>query len=398
MSGAPDLIIFVHVPKAGGSTIRSIMQRSVLSEERLSADQPVPALMDMRLKLFIGHIRFGIHQGLLRPVRYFTMLREPISRYVSDYFFAFQNPEHTLRNEICSGSLSLETTLLDGRYSDSVGLIRQVTGLDAPLAENVDMAVQVMDESYSLVGLMERFDESALLLSHVMGWGPPLYIPRNRTKMDPETRRIRKEFEARPHPDIVQRFAIDSAFYQAAERNLERSIALAGPMFPAALEAYRAMQAEMLRWVDENNPSKLYTQALFSNDDPLPAELRPLARTDHWRMVSTFLRADTPLRRRVPPLLHGRIEQVTDGIVKGWATRYGDTHPVPLLVAGAQGEGAPCVADIARPDLEGRGFNPAPRGYQAQLPDPVRDDDVSVFFENSPLSIALPAQMDMLQD
>ena len=393
---ADDLLIFVHVPKAGGSTLRSIMMRSVLAEERLASDQPTPALMDMRLRLFAGHVRFGLHQGLTRPVRYFTMLREPISRYVSDYFFAFQSDDHRLRDEIRSGDLPLETYVLDGRYHDRLGLIRQTTGLDGAAAEDHAAAVQVMEDSYHLVGLMERFDESVLLLAHIMGWGPPLYLPRNRTRMEPDAKRLRDAFHANPNPKVIKRFADDTAFYNAAGRQFEKAIAAAGPLFPPAIAALRALQAQIAAWVEENDPPQLYTQADFRGDDPLPAALRPLARTEEWRVINQFLRADSALRRRVPPLLHGRIDSAQNGEVRGWAVRYGRPQPVPLLVAGPSGEGVPVLANLPRPDLEGRGFEPPPLGFTATLRPETEPRDVSVFFEGSALSVAVPPPIDLM--
>lgn len=393
MSADSDLLLFVHVPKAGGSTLRSIMMRSVLASDRLALDEPSPALMDTRLRLFAGHVRFGLHQGLTRPVRYFTMMREPIGRYVSDYFYAFHSDEHRLRDEIRSGDLTLEQYLMHGDYR---ALVRQVSGLDGNDADNPALAIQVMEESYALVGVMERFDETALLLAHISGWGPPLYLPKNRTQLSPEVARLRDAFEREAIPGLTERYATDITFFEAACRHLDRSIALAGPLFPRALAAFRTLQRAIANYVKENDPPETYEQADFRGEDPLPAALRPLARTEEWRIVTSFLQADSALRRRVPPLLHGRIESVGDGLVKGWATRYGTDAPVHLLAVPAEGEGVECIADIDRPDMEGRGFLPAPRGFAAMLSEPAAEQDVAVFFEGSPMRIAVPPPIDLV--
>jgi hypothetical protein len=396
MADGAELLIFVHVPKAGGSTLRSIMMRSVLADERIAMDQPSSALMDMRLRLFAGHVRFGLHHGLTRPVRYVTMLREPVSRYLSDFFYAFQSDDHRLRDEIRSGRLTLEDYLMGRQASDPRGLIRQVAGLDGAATDDVALATRVMEDSYALVGLTERFDESALLLAHLMGWGPPLYLPKNRTRMDPAARRIRDAYHANPLPDVRQRFAPDIAFYEAAERLLDQAIERAGPLFPPALEAYRSLQAQIQAYVAENDPPGTYEQADFRGEDPLPADLRPLARTEEWRRINVFLRADSALRRRRPPLLHGRVDSVRDGTVRGWAVRYGSPEPVPLYVMDEHGTGFETLADLPRLDLEQRGFTPAPRGFEVPIEGRLDPGAITVFFGDSPLRIAVPPPIDLI--
>jgi hypothetical protein len=214
--------------------------------------------------------------------------------------------------------------------------------------------------------------------------------------MDPPTRELRAKFEADPNPEIARRFAADTNFYGAAERHLEGSIAQAGPLFPRALAAFRTLQQAIGKYVEENDPPEIYEQADFRGEDPLPAALRPLARTEDWRVITTFLRAESALRRRVPPLLHGRVEAVQGGVVKGWATRYGTDAPVRLFATPAEGEGVECTADIDRPDMDGRGFSPAPRGFTASLSEPITENEVTVFFEGSPMRIAVPPRIDLM--
>jgi hypothetical protein len=394
---ALNLLIFVHVPKAGGSTLRSIMQRNVLPEERLADDHSNAALNAHQLRLFSGHVRFGLHHGLARPVKYVTMMREPLDRYVSDYFFAFQKDDHRLRNEIVSGNVDLEQLVTNGRYHDRLALIRQTTGLERPAAENPELAAEILEASYTFVGLMERFDESVLLLAHVLGWSPPLYIQRNRTSMPPEMKRQRDAFQQNPHPVALDRFATDTVYYRAAEAFLERSIALAGPSFPTALAAFRSMQAEISEYCKTASSNDLYTQAEFALDDPLPAELRNLIWSEEWHTVNTFIHSDTPLRRRTPPLLHGCIEHLRDGYVSGWVVRYGSGEPIRLVVTCRDSQAIEIVADIQRPDLVGRGFNPTPLGFRCELPSSVNYADVKILIDEvQPLTS--PILMEMLQD
>ena len=96
------VFVFVHMPKAGGSTLQEIIQRpyplaatfDIHGESVETVQSSVDRLRRMpeqereRIACVKGHIPFGIHRWLPRTPLYATMLRDPIERTVSDYFFA----------------------------------------------------------------------------------------------------------------------------------------------------------------------------------------------------------------------------------------------------------------------------------------------------------------------
>ena len=100
MSAMPPIYAFVHIPFSAGTTVRNAILASHSADEvfdcygwrRTSASIAdeiralSPARRD-RVKFLLGHqVWFGIDELFDREVRYFTFLRNPISRTVSAYW------------------------------------------------------------------------------------------------------------------------------------------------------------------------------------------------------------------------------------------------------------------------------------------------------------------------
>src|SRR5207249_5331452 len=94
------VIVFVHVPKTGGMTLHSILSRQLHGVFAESMDEVQAALNALdeteldRLELVAGHVPYGVHEFLRRPVTYVTLLREPVERVVSHYWFVRTEPGH----------------------------------------------------------------------------------------------------------------------------------------------------------------------------------------------------------------------------------------------------------------------------------------------------------------
>ena len=92
-------IIFLHLPKAGGTTLRQIFYdqyRHLTKEEiyTVNRTKETPAFVELdktklsEIKVLIGHFSHGIHEYLGENFTYITFLREPISRTLSQYYYS----------------------------------------------------------------------------------------------------------------------------------------------------------------------------------------------------------------------------------------------------------------------------------------------------------------------
>jgi hypothetical protein len=94
-----DTLVFMHLPKTGGTALRSAL-RAAYDPHRaafiyaagdlddamtLEAFEALPEAEMERLRLVMGHFRFGIHARIGRPSRYVTLVRDPVERVVSLY-------------------------------------------------------------------------------------------------------------------------------------------------------------------------------------------------------------------------------------------------------------------------------------------------------------------------
>jgi hypothetical protein len=171
-------LLFVHVPKACGTTLIKLLGRwfsrdatymiglrprdEVLRDltERSASGRPP-------LDLIAGHAAFGLHEALDRPANYITVLRDPVERLLSHFHYARRNPRHHLHDKIAKGEIGIvelaaRRANLQTRY---LGGAIDLPPDNATLAQ----AKQNIEKHFLLAGVAERFDETVLLLHRVFG-------------------------------------------------------------------------------------------------------------------------------------------------------------------------------------------------------------------------------------
>lgn len=201
-----ETIIFLHIPKTAGSTLLHILHRAYKPENSLFIDDisqldPIETLNSMntarkkQIALLAGHLEFGIHQKLPNPATYFTILRHPVDRIISDYYFLQQTPHHPYYNYVVAHQISLQeyvqiplvldnsqTRMLAGTWQQSSQPCTRYT---------LQKAKENLQTHFSVVGLTERFDESLVLLKKRFGWKNILYhSPLNKSKNRPRLKDI----------------------------------------------------------------------------------------------------------------------------------------------------------------------------------------------------------------
>jgi hypothetical protein len=212
-------LIFLHVPRTAGTTLQNIMMvRQYRQDEAHIEELFLPAQIERfaalpedyraRLKLLKGHMAFGVHRHLPRPARYFTMIRDPIDRVVSFYYYIRRRTADPLHQEIVEKGLDLAAFVESGIARDHTdnSFVRLISG--EPFVEMgsvdrtlLDQAKTNIRDHFVLTGSVEHFDETILMLKKAMGWvGSVYYWRRNVTaqrpaieSLDPRTRRVLEE-------------------------------------------------------------------------------------------------------------------------------------------------------------------------------------------------------------
>ena len=197
-----DLYIHLHIPKTGGTTLRDIIQRQYQSEKILmipKLDESEDILKEVstsqinQLKLIQGHLKYGIHNHFHRRAKYFAIIRDPINRVLSTYYYVLSqknNPQNlstsnnqmTIYDYVQSG---VNPFLINGQTQ----LISGKTGnIDNPIIKSEELfslAKENIANDFLFLGITEMFDETILILKNMLGWHMPYYSIANRTKNKP---------------------------------------------------------------------------------------------------------------------------------------------------------------------------------------------------------------------
>jgi galactose-3-O-sulfotransferase len=184
---ADTTVIFLHVGKTAGATLRKILEKHYAREERLLLESArweetmrdfplIPERERASARLIYGHLSFGIHRWVPQSATYITMLRDPVSRVVSQYLFVLRERRHRLHDSVVSQRLSLRDYIESGVTTEiDNGQTRMIAGdIDTPFGEAkpqmLERAKRNIEQHFAVVGLTERFEESLVLLKSALGW------------------------------------------------------------------------------------------------------------------------------------------------------------------------------------------------------------------------------------
>lgn len=256
---AHETLIFQHIPKTAGTTLSFILTRHFEEQDiyhiRNLQQMRGPAYSrhfgsienfkelnpDARnsFRCIIGHAPFGLHRHLDHRANYITFVRDPVTRVVSSYH---QHQRMIRANELHDDLLTLEQFLEQKPIALNNQQTRFISGLDSEpycQEECYEAAMENIAQHFSLVGIVERFDESLLLLSRMFCWPDISYIKRNTT--------TRKDSVGDIDPATIDRIReankFDAALYQHAVSLLDEKIRLQDASFNKELGIFRRKQA-----------------------------------------------------------------------------------------------------------------------------------------------------------
>ena len=137
---------------------------------------------------------WGLHKYLPQQTAYITMLRDPIDRIISHYYFVISKPNHYLHNKVISKKMDLENYVSSGISPElnngQVRMITSVWGNDPVSSDTLEQAKVNLNDHFLVVGLVERFDESLVLFSKLLGWKNIYYVKRNVTYHRPVRQQV----------------------------------------------------------------------------------------------------------------------------------------------------------------------------------------------------------------
>jgi hypothetical protein len=249
------IVLFLHLAKTGGVTLSDIFVRNLATEEFLRilmAETQASALgtwshvaieralgrlpeSDVaKLRVVWGHYRQGVQAHLPMPCAVVTLLREPVDRVISAYYYTngdraskdLKSLEDYLARPHCNVGLdNYMTRILSGRAAlDPVTAEPDPTTDNFPCPTEADFEAAASHlDGYMVVGTTDRFDETLVVLGSDLCWSlsdlvhRPLNASASRSRDDVIPDSLREK--------ILSWNRYDAMLFERARAHLDRRIA-----------------------------------------------------------------------------------------------------------------------------------------------------------------------------
>ena len=250
------LLVFVHIQKTAGKTLRQILYRQytrgrtrlvrnyfVAPDISLNVVKGLAAEPPEDLRVIHGHILFWPDVEWPEGTRFLTILRDPVERVISHYYWNRARSSRFRK--------TLEDALIEGSIPDNLQtrvLAAQMPAFGETTNEMLEEALRSL-KRLTVVGLTERFDESFVLATRSLGWRRMLYRKENVTP----DRKPQDEISSKAI-DLIRRYnALDIELYRSGSKRFEREVEAQGDGFAIEVEALQRAN-ELVAGAPEDAP------------------------------------------------------------------------------------------------------------------------------------------------
>jgi Sulfotransferase family len=253
---APDVLIHLHIPKTGGTSLNSIVQHGFRDDEVFGVEvfeHMGPELRDglglatynyclqlrgayhaedwRRIRYVTGHVPFGLHRAFGGKVKYFTVFRDPVDRIISDFFHRIEENNPARDN---GRTLSFEEYVesyhevrLSNYQVRILAGFRMLDNKEVPVERrHLEQAKRNVSEHFLAAAPLEGMTELALMIRRTYGWPMRRLLTeyKNKTRrrlsvneVSPRVRKIVEEcnfFDLELYHWVRQRFATQCQLFE----------------------------------------------------------------------------------------------------------------------------------------------------------------------------------------
>jgi len=171
----PRCVLFDHLPKCGGSSLRAWLSmqypgRKIFimdgNNPRASVREflSLPEKVRQRYSLIQGHCANEIMHMVPADWLKITMLREPVDRMVSHYYYVRRQPGHYPHSQVAGSGMGLKEYAASGLSEELrnwyTAHFAELTLQEAEARpeESVERALDALSTKYDVVGFLEDYD------------------------------------------------------------------------------------------------------------------------------------------------------------------------------------------------------------------------------------------------
>jgi hypothetical protein len=253
-----DKLLFLHIPKTAGTSVHNVLHRHFSKKEQLeinvfaegkNLENFSKEYLD-ELRLVRGHFSFGEHR-VFGDVKfeYTTMLREPVDRCVSHYYYNLAEQDKKKKpggrrinvslKELCERGDFLfvdnaQVRFLSGNPKVAIGSVTR---------EMMEEAWNNLQKHFPVIGIQEQFDAYILMLCDRYELNLPYYRKQRVNKgrkavaeLDEETRRA-----------VAARNILDIELYERVKKKVMDEIESKGEGFQNRIKKFKKRNAFLSR-------------------------------------------------------------------------------------------------------------------------------------------------------
>jgi hypothetical protein len=234
-----ERLYFLHIEKTAGRSFSQLIESFYTPQDTLIVHpkriEGIGQAELLQYHLYTGHYgyRFLDLFPETKPI-WVTMLRDPVDRVISNYYFWRQQAKLAIENEV-ELTRDIALTL---EYDLYTYLIRPITTppvhnrqarylfddattisekFDQTLSDNIlETIKQRLTEECTFLGITERYNESARLLYYTFGWRPYRMVHKKEINVTKDRPKI-NEIEPKIIDLIVEQNQLDIEIYQFAK-------------------------------------------------------------------------------------------------------------------------------------------------------------------------------------
>jgi hypothetical protein len=227
-----EAVIFLHIPKAAGSTLNRLIEWEYPLGQMYSIDpafyrwswrhlRRLSEKRRKRIRMFKGHMLFGLHTILPQPATYITVLRDPVERVLSSFYFMRTYKFQPLYWKFKLENWSLEDFVSRSpRHNLQCKILAGAEYSEPCTIEICQRAKNNLLRYFSVIGLAERFEESLALMKLRFGWKLQYYSSFNVTRSRPG----KTDIPQSTLDSIAEKNAFDISLYECATKIFETAL------------------------------------------------------------------------------------------------------------------------------------------------------------------------------